>query len=476
MARLIWRSRRGITVAAGLAVLLAWITWIALLDGGASSTYIHFYYIPIVMASYFLGDMGGMATSLVAALLAAALPSQYSYQPLADVVIRGMLFYFIGIMTSRLFAKLDERGREAASLLEVSRSVNASLRLNKVLQTIAQTAVQITAAKACAIRLMDRDREELLPAASYGLSLDYLAKGPVRVAESPIDQEVLAGGTLAILDVRVDPRFHYREQARAEGLVSCLCLALRRSGEVFGVLRVYSATRYQWSGGERRLLGAFAEQAALAIHNARLHDDLRRNYWETVSALARAIEARDPYTMGHSERVTDYALQLGRALDLTADQMETLRFAATLHDVGKIGLTDDIQGRGRHLDMSGEVAQRMHPLIGISILQPVEFLAPALEAVRYHHERWDGRGFSEGRGGEEIPLLARVIAVANVYDRLRTGSPGRPGLTVEEAARKLRSLGGTELNPELVEALLSAMGQGRRERAPAPEQPGGDSV
>lgn len=476
MARLIWRSRRGIAVAGGLAVLLAWITWIALLDGGVSSTYIHFYYIPIVMASYFLGDMGGMATSLVAALLAAALPSQYSYQPLADVVIRGILFYFIGLMTSRLFAKLDERGREAASLLEVSRSVNASLRLNKVLQTIAQTAVQITAAKACAIRLMDRDREELLPAASYGLSLDYLAKGPVRVAESPIDQEVLAGGTLAILDVRVDPRFHYREQARAEGLVSCLCLALRRSGEVFGVLRVYSATRYQWSGRERRLLGAFAEQAALAIHNARLHDDLRRNYWETVSALARAIEARDPYTMGHSERVTDYALQLGRALDLTADQMETLRFAATLHDVGKIGLTDDIQARGRHLDMSGEVAQRMHPLIGISILQPVEFLAPALEAVRYHHERWDGRGFSEGKGGEEIPLLARVIAVANVYDRLRTGSPGRPGLTAEETARKLRSLGGTELDPELVEALLSAMGQGRRERAPAPEQPGGDSV
>ncbi len=377
-------------------------------------------------------------------------------------------------MTSRLFAKLEERREDAASLLEVSRSVNTSLRVNQVLRIITETAVKITAAKACSIRLLHRGRDELTTAASYGLSLDYLAKGPVRLAESPLDREVVEGRTVAIVDVSRDPRFHYREQARAEGLVSLLCLPLRRGDDVFGVLRVYSGTRHQWSRRERRLLQAFADHAAVAIQNANLHENLRRSYWETVNALARAIEAKDPHTLGHSERVTDYALQLGRGLDLPAEQMETLRFAATLHDIGKIGVADSSLARAGHLDMSAEVLTRMHPLIGISILQPVEFLAPALDAVRYHHERWDGRGYPEGLAGESIPLLARVLAVVNLYDNLRTSSPGRPGLPPAEAARALRRSAGKETDPDLTGTFLRTLGfdfPPRADALPAPPPP-----
>lgn len=457
----IWRNRAAIGVGAGIGAMLAIVTLLTYLDGGASGSFIHFYYIPIVVASFFLGDLGGIVTAFAAALLAAIVPLNVATgmpQPWKDIIIRLVLFYFIGIMTARLFAKLEERRADAASLLNVSSSVNASLRLSEVLRTIAETAVRITAAKACSIRLLSRDRNELTPAASYGLSLDYLAKGPLRVADSPLDQEVLAGRTVTILDVRVDPRFRYRDEAAAEGIVSVLCMPLRRGSEVFGVLRVYSQVRHQWSRRERRLLQAFADQASVAIHNARLHENLRRSYWETVNALARAIEAKDPYTLGHSERVTDYALQLGRALELDPEGLEILRFAATLHDIGKIGLTDESLARGGHLDMSDEISLRMHPLIGISILQPIEFLAPVLPAVRYHHERWDGKGHPEGLAGEEIPLLARILAVANAYDRLRTGTPGRGGLSETEAARALRRLAGTELDPQLTETFLDSLG------------------
>jgi HD-GYP domain-containing protein (c-di-GMP phosphodiesterase class II) len=237
-----------------------------------------------------------------------------------------------------------------------------------------------------------------------------------------------------------------------------LTLPLHRGGDAFGVLRVYSGSRHQWSRRERSLLQAFADQAAIAIHNARLHEDLRRNYWETVNALARAIEAKDPHTLGHSERVTDYALQLGRALHLAADTMETLRFAATLHDIGKIGLSDRSLSRMGHLDVNDQVLVRMHPLIGISILQPVEFLAPVLEAVRYHHEQWDGNGYPEGLAGDRIPLLARMLAVASLYDNLRTGSPGRPGLSEQEAAQAMRRAAGKELDPQLVPVFLRTVG------------------
>jgi response regulator RpfG family c-di-GMP phosphodiesterase len=335
--------------------------------------------------------------------------------------------------------------------------VNASLRPSQVLRTVAETAVRITAAKGCSIRLLNRERSELTAAASYGLSLDYLSKGPVRLSESAIDREALEGRTVAVLDVRHDPRIRYREESASEGLVSLLCLPLRRANEAFGVLRVYSGARHQWSPRERRLLQTFAEQASVALDNARLHEDLRKNYFETVSALARAIEAKDPYTMGHSERVTDYALQLGRALQLSGEQMDTLRFAATLHDIGKIGLTDESLARSGHLDMTDEILVRMHPLIGISILQPVEFLGPALAPVRYHHERWDGKGYPEGRVGESIPLLARVLAVANMYDRLQTGSPGKPALSPREAIHELRRMAGTALDPELTELFLETV-------------------
>jgi HD-GYP domain-containing protein (c-di-GMP phosphodiesterase class II) len=247
-------------------------------------------------------------------------------------------------------------------------------------------------------------------------------------------------------------------------------LRLSRGDQVFGVLRVYAASRHQWSRRERRLLQAFSEQACIAIQNARLHEDLRRNYWETVNALARAIEAKDPHTLGHSERVTDYALQLGRELELSADEMETLRFAATLHDIGKIGMADESVSRYRHLDMSDEVVLRMHPLIGIAILQPVEFLAPALGAVRHHHERWDGKGYPQGLAGEEIPFLARLLAVTNAYDILRTDSPARPGMSVQEAAESLRRSAGKELDRRLTEAFLRVLGVIPRPK-PAAEPP-----
>lgn len=470
--KLIWHHRAAIFIGTTIALLLLLVTGLTYLDGGTAGSLVHFYYIPIVLASYFLGDLGGIATAFGAAILAAMLPLRLgSPQPLEDIIIRAVLFYFIGLITARLFSKLEERRADAASLLEVSRSVNASLRVTEVLRTITETAVRMTAAKASSIRLLNRERDELTAAASYGLSLDYLGKGPLRVSDSALDREVLSGRTVALLDISKDPRFRYRDEAREENLVSLLTLPLRRGEDAFGVLRVYSAARHLWSSRERQLLQAFAEQAAVAIHNARLHEDLRRNYWETVNALARAIEAKDPHTLGHSERVTDYALQFGRALELSTDEMETLRFAATLHDVGKIGLTERSLSRGTRADTTDEVLVRMHPLIGISILQPVEFLKPALPAVRYHHERWDGQGYPEGLSGKGIPLLARVLAVANHYDNLRTGSPARPGLSEYEAARAIRRAAGRELDPELVPVFLRALGLEPGRRAEAKPRP-----
>ncbi len=457
----IWGNRTNLLTGVGMGLLLALITWAAYYTGGSQGSYIHFYYLPILLGSYLLGDLGGVVTALAAALLAGLLPVDRdlgSRQSLDDISIRAALFFFIGVVTSRLFDKLEERRADAASLLKVSRTVNASLRPTEVLRTIAETAVAITHAKGCSIRLLNRERTELVLAASYGLSLDYLAKGPQRLSDNPLDQEVIAGKTVALLNVQVDPQFRYPEEAQREQLVSLLCLPLLKGQEVFGALSVYSQNRHEWSRRERRMLRGFAELAGVAIHNARLHEDLRRNYWETVSALARAIEAKDSHTLGHSERVTDYALQLGAAAGLPAEDLETLRFAASLHDIGKLGVGDET-GRTEAPDVTDEIVMRMHPLIGLSILQPIEFLAPALGAVRSHHERWDGNGYPEGLAGEHIPFLGRLLAIADTFDRLQLDTPGRAGLTRPEALQELRRLAGSALDPELTEVFVKAAGR-----------------
>jgi hypothetical protein len=433
--------------------LLLLVTWSVRYNGGTATSYIHLYYLPIVLAAFFFGDLGGVAAAIAAAFLSASLPfrvAEGERQPPGDILIRGVFFYLVALLVSRSSAKLQERAEEAGAVIAVSQVISASLRLGEVLKTIAEKACQLTAAKACLIRLLNPKTGELELAAGHGLSDKYLAKGPVLLEDSPDYQEALSGKIVTVLDCRIDPRFHYQEEAREEGLVSLIAVPFRRRGRALGVLRVYSGHRYSWSPRDRRLLRAFAEQATIAIENARLHESLRRNYWDTVSALARAMEAKDPFTVGHAERVTAYALQLGEALRLSADELETLRFAATLHDIGRIALPEAGQ------KVNGEVQFRLHPFIGMSILKPVEFLAPALDAVRFHHERWDGAGFPQGLKQEEIPLLARIVAVANNYDHLTTEQPGRSPLSPAAAALELRRQAGNALDPELVELFLKA--------------------
>ncbi len=455
----LWHNSGNLRVGLTIGVVLALITGVSHYGGGSAGSYVHFYYFPIIVAAYYLGDLGAAVTALSAAVLAGLLYQDTiagEYQPAADIIIRGLLFLFVGLTTSRLFSTLKERRTDAAGLLKVSRLVNASLRPTEVLRTIAETAVDITHAKACSIRLLNRERTELVLAAGYGLSLDYLSKGPHRLEGNPLDQEVVEGDTVAVLDVRVEPRFRFHGAAQQEHLVSLLSLPLRKGEEVFGTLSVYSESRHEWTYRERRMLTAFAEQAGVAIHNARLHEDLRRNYFETVSALVRAIEAKDALALGHSERVTDYALTLGTAAGLNAEDLETLRFAASLHDIGKLGVGDE----HTRTALTDEIVVQMHPLIGLTILQPVEFLGPALSAVRSHHERWDGRGYPEGLAGDEIPYLARMLAVADNFDRLQLDTPGRAGMSRSEAAQELKRLAGAALDPELVELFVGAVGRG----------------
>jgi len=186
----------------------------------------------------------------------------------------------------------------------------------------------------------------------------------------------------------------------------------------------------------------------------RAHKELQDIYYELLLAFSTAIDAKSPWTRGHSERVTHYAIMIAREMGLDRRDLEDLRIAGLLHDIGKIGTHDVILDKPSRLTEDELSIVRMHPVNGEKILRPIKGLRRILPIVRSHHERWDGRGYPDGLKGEEIPLLARILFVADSYDSMTSDRPYRPSPGRGYAVRELKRCAGTQFDPRVVEAFL----------------------
>ncbi|MDI6813149.1 MAG: HD-GYP domain-containing protein [Desulfitobacteriaceae bacterium] len=195
----------------------------------------------------------------------------------------------------------------------------------------------------------------------------------------------------------------------------------------------------------------------LSRHSFQLYVDMRQNYLETIKALVQALEAKDSYTSGHSERVADLAVAMAEELGMVEDKQEFVKYAGILHDVGKIGVDEGILNKKVPLLDSEWAAIREHPVIGENIIKKINFLFDISTVVRHHHERYDGLGYPDGLIGGEIPLEARIIAIADTYDAMTSDRSYRKGKTPREAVQELRRVAGTQLDPELVNVFLKIL-------------------
>jgi len=187
---------------------------------------------------------------------------------------------------------------------------------------------------------------------------------------------------------------------------------------------------------------------------------LRSGYFETLTSMAAALEARDAYTHGHSERVATYAVVLAREMGLREEQVTFIRDAAVLHDLGKIGIREDILNKPGRLTPQEFAHIQTHPEVGAGILGKMEACRHLIPAVLHHHERFDGKGYPHGLSGLDIPLEARILSVADCYDAMTSERPYRQARPEEEAVGIIRSLGGTQLDPTAVGAFLMARAKG----------------
>jgi putative nucleotidyltransferase with HDIG domain len=212
--------------------------------------------------------------------------------------------------------------------------------------------------------------------------------------------------------------------------------------------------------GDIQLLGIVASQSSVSVHNAFLVEGLERNYVNTLMSLNAILEAKHPYTRGHTQRVTRYSTTVARELGLPSDEVKVMRDGAMLHDIGKIGISDAILNKPDSLDDTEFDIIKRHPIIGETIIKPIRFLERALPIIRHHHERMDGRGWPDGLAGVQIPLLVRICTLTDAYDAMTSRRPYRATMNDEEIRRELIRHCGTQFDEELVEVFLRLLDRG----------------
>jgi hypothetical protein len=280
-------------------------------------------------------------------------------------------------------------------------------------------------------------------------------------------------GPVLAVDVTREPGYRWTEATK--DVRSELTVPVMVSGEPWGVVNLEDHEVGAFNLDDARLLESVAAQIGGALAAIRLYEQLDRAYLGTAEALSAALEAKDSYTAEHSQSIADNAIAVGRRLGMSGEALRMLRYAAAFHDIGKLGIPQEILNKEGPLDEAEWAVMTQHTLIGERILKPIEFLAPIRPVVRAAHERWDGAGYPDGLAGEEIPLSARILFACDAYDAMTTDRSYRRALPEAEAREELRRNAGTQFDPEVVDALFEAIEAAPPIAAQAPAAANGDA-
>lgn len=262
-----------------------------------------------------------------------------------------------------------------------------------------------------------------------------------------------SGQPLLVDDIGDNSRFSEHKQW-GYSTSSLVCVPLNYNNDILGVICATDKRSGESFGqDDLAVLTTLASQLAPAIENARLYAELQESAFSTVKALVAGLEAKDPYLSGHALRVTRYSTAIGKALGISGEDLTTLKRAAQLHDVGKLGVSDVILSKPDSLTPSEYEIVKKHPTVGAQIVAPLGFLSDVRPVIRDHHERPDGRGYPAGLTGEEIHPLARIISVADAFDAMTSPRPYRPAKSVGKARAEILSLAGMQFDEQSAETL-----------------------
>ncbi len=307
--------------------------------------------------------------------------------------------------------------------------------------------------------LFDSKSSELAVAYSLGLEQDMVKGIHLKNGESVSGFVASQGRVLVVDDLEQDD---YLKKINTEPYLkgNFLSVPIVFQKNVLGVLHVCQKKNNKlFSKRDCSLMANVGKVGAISLENALLYEEISENYLKTIAALASAIDARDPYTKWHSENVTRYAIAIADAMRLSYQEVEQLRRAALLHDVGKIGIRDNILLKKEKLNEEEFEQIKSHSLKGEEILRSLSFLRQAVLCIRHHHESYDGKGYPDQLRGHDIELGARIIAVADTFDAMTTDRPYRKGLSKEEAMLELERKKNIQFDPDIVDIFVKLLRQ-----------------
>jgi PAS domain S-box-containing protein/putative nucleotidyltransferase with HDIG domain len=356
---------------------------------------------------------------------------------------------------------LKRQFERLAALRAIDVVLLTRLDLNSTLRFILDQIIHSLGVDAAAVFVLSREDAAIELAIARGISVIDLKMPLTSHAHGPAGIVAAVGRLLASTDFAEPERDGLRQRLAVRGLAECYAVPLIVKGQTRGILEIYH--RAQLTPGTEWLdyLTTLAGQAAIAIESAYLHEDLRRansdlvlSYDATIEGWSRALDLRDHETVGHSDRVTALTLRLARQIEIDPEQFVHIRRGALLHDIGKMGVPDRILHKPGPLTEDEWVTMRMHPQYAYEMLYPVPFLRPALDIPLYHHEKWDGTGYPHGVQAEKIPLAARMFAVVDVWDALRSDRPYRAAWPRKRVREHIKGLSGSHFDPEILAAFL----------------------
>jgi HD-GYP domain-containing protein (c-di-GMP phosphodiesterase class II) len=361
----------------------------------------------------------------------------------------------IAIKNTLLFEERNKRVLELSALNKLAFSLGSNLDLKSILNQAIEQAILVTEADSGSIMLLDKKSQTLTIEASKGIKREILEKTKIKLGEGIAGWVAKKKEPLIIVN-GLDPRF--QKELKREDIISSLTVPLKAKEKVIGVLNVNRKTSEEiFSKDDLEVVTTFAAQVAVAIENARLYKNLQRTFLGTISALAAAVDAKDHYTFGHSRNVTEFAVDTAKELSLSQSQVETIRIASTLHDIGKIGIDGSILNKPGKLDLKEREIINLHPTIAANILKSLEFLKDVVPLILFHHERFDGTGYPTKISGHAIPIGARIIAVADAFNAMISERPYRAAMTQEQAVKELKDNSGTQFDPQVVNAFLKVL-------------------
>ncbi len=374
----------------------------------------------------------------------------------------------VAIENARLFSEAKLKTEYLETIQQIDNAISSSLDLDLTLNIFLKQTIDQLNIDAANVLLWNTATQMLEYKAGRGFQTDAFQGTTERIGEGQAGRVALERRTIYIPDLSLETvRFKRVKILRQEKFVVYIGVPLLAKGQLVGVLEVFHRSPVDPSEEWVDFLETLAGQAAIAIDNSQLFEGLQRSnleitlaYDSTLAGWAKALDLRDQETEGHSRRVVELTMKMARALGMSENELIHVRRGALLHDIGKMGIPDSILHKPGPLDDDEWEIMRKHPTYAQQWLSSIRFLQPALDIPYCHHEKWDGTGYPQGLEREEIPLAARIFAIVDVWDALRSDRPYRDAWSDQKTLKHIKEQAGKHFDPQVVKAFLEMINSG----------------